>query len=357
MVNRDAQYLAGKRILLMTPFHRSQRGNSLTSERIQAGLKQMGIEIDLLSLEDENWENLFQQALDEQKYSLVHGFHGLHFAKVLRKTPKLHHLPLVLTMTGTDINFDLAGTNKELILNGMRAVQKIVVFNKQFAHHISSTYSEFHNQLLVIPQGVKLEDAPAISRQDIGLHDSDFVFLLPSGLREVKNIGLALDTLEALWPKYQNLRLLIMGAAIEEGYTKSILHRIKFLPWASYVGEIPHSMVKAYYQLADVVLNTSLAEGQPQAALEAMTLGIPAILTAVPGNLGIIEHGVQGYYAANQQELLEAARKLMQNPDVKKALGRAAHRLLNCNFLTETEFNSHAALYRSLLTNYLGMKA
>ncbi len=347
--NSDAVHLQGKSVLLLTPFHRSQRGNSLTSERIQSGLIKMGIPIDLISLEDENWEKILQEVLENKKYSIVHGFHGLHFARVLQKIPELHRLPLVLTMTGTDINFDLTGSDRDLVLNSMRAVQRIIVFNKQFARGISSFYPEFQDKLLAIPQGVQLEDAPAISRQDLGSRDEDFVFLLPSGLRAVKNIDLAFDVLEALWPKFNNLRLWIMGASIEENYSKSIVQRIKFLPWASYWGEIPHSRVKSYYQLADVVLNTSLAEGQPQAALEAMSLSIPAILTAVPGNLGIIEHAVQGFYAGNQEELMEAARKLLQDDNLKKTMGVAAQDLVKANFLPEAEFNSHAALYRSLI--------
>ncbi len=349
MVNTsDVVHLTGKAILLLTPFHRSQRGNSLTSERIQSGLKQMGITIDLISLEDENWEKDLQEALENKYYSIVHGFHGLHFARVLQKVPGLYRLPLVLTMTGTDINFDLAGSNRDLVLYSMRAVQKIVVFNKQFAGEISAAYPEFQDKLLAIPQGVQLEDVPAIRRQDIGLQDRAFLFLLPSGLRAVKNIHLALDALEALWPKFNDLRLWVMGASIEENYSQSIIQRMKLLPWARYWGEIPHSRVKSYYQLADVVLNTSLAEGQPQAAIEAMSLSIPAILTAVPGNLGIIEHEVQGFYARNQEELMEAARKLLQDDNLKKTMGAAAQKLVKDNFLPEAEFNSHAALYRSL---------
>ncbi len=347
--NSDVVHLKGKEILLLTPFHRSQRGNSLTSERIQSGLKKMGINIDLISLEDDNWHKLFQSALENNQYSLVHAFHGLHFARVLQKTAGLRRLPLVLTMTGTDINFDLAGPYRDLILNGMRRVQKIVVFNKQFAGVISASYPGLHDKLVSIPQGVQLEDTPAISRADLGLRDSDCVFMLPSGLRAVKNIDLALDALAALWLEFNNLRLLILGAEIEENYSRRILLRIKSLPWASYRGEIPHNQVKAYYQLADVVLNTSLAEGQPQAALEVMSLSIPAILTAVPGNLGIIEHGVHGFYARNQAEIEAAARILLQDHNLRKAMGDAACDLVRLNFLPEAEFNSHAALYRSLL--------
>ncbi len=349
LINYDTLHPSGKAVLLLTPFHRSQRGNSLTSERIQTGLKQMGINIDLLSLEDKDWERTLHHGLAIHKYSLVHGFHGLHFARVLNKGPDLHRLPLVLTMTGTDINYDLAGKDRDLVLQSMRIVKRIIVFNQQFEIEIAAAYPEFQSKLQLIPQGVCLEDSPVISREELGLQDKDFIFILPSGLREVKNIDLALDALSELWFEYREVRLLIMGAAIEEDYSDMILQRMQDLPWVSYLGEIPHNQVKAYYQLADVVLNTSLAEGQPQAALEVMSLSIPAILTAVPGNLGIIEHGVQGFYAGNKSELLEAAQKLILDNNLKQVMGRAAAEMIQLKFQPETEFNAHAALYQSLL--------
>jgi len=309
----------------------------------------MGIDIDLLSLEDKNWEQTIRHGLATARYSLAHGFHGLHFARVLEKEPGLYRLPLVLTMTGTDINLDLAGVDRDLVLQSMRSVQRIILFNQQFEMEIAAAYPEFQPKLLSIPQGVQLEDSPVISRQELGLQDKDFVFILPSGLRKVKNIDLALDALSGLWSEYKQVRLLIMGAAIEEEYSANILQRIQDMTWVSYLGEIPHNQVKSYYQLADVVLNTSVSEGQPQAALEAMSLSIPAILAAVPGNIGIIEHGIQGFYAGNSYELLEASRRLILDHKLKKSMGRAAGQLVRLKFQPEAEFSAHAALYQSLL--------
>ncbi len=349
LANADAAHLKGKRILLLTPFHRSQRGNSLTSERIQNGLRRMAIEVDLLSLEDQGWANTLHQGLAQDRYHLVHGFHGLKFSRVLEKMPELGQLPLVLTMTGTDINYDLLGAHKVAVLAAMRAVQRIIVFNQAFLSTLAVIYPEFQGKLHSIPQGVQLEPALSLDRKKLGLEASDFVFILPSGLREVKNIELALDALSQLWPQHPQLRLLVLGAAIDDDYSKRIMKRIKDLPWVTYLGEIPHHQVQAYYGLADVVLNTSQAEGQPQAALEAMSLGLPALLTAVPGNLGIIEDGRQGFYAKNSSELQEAARRLILDPQLKQRLGQAAAQLVELNFQAPREFKAHTALYRQVL--------
>jgi glycosyltransferase involved in cell wall biosynthesis len=352
----DARYLKGKRILLITPFHRGQRGNSLTSERIQNGLRKMEIDIDLLSLEDQDWKATLLHALSRTRYAMIHVFHGLKYARVLEHIPKLRELPLVLTMTGTDINLDLLGPHRELVLTAMRAVERIIVFNEDFLSSLSIEFPEFQAKLLSIPQGVHLEPASSIDGKQLGLGEGNFVFILPSGLREVKNIELALDALSQVWTRQPHIRLLILGAAIENDYSKMIMKRIDNLPWVTYLGEIPHHQVHAYYRLADVVLNTSQAEGQPQAALEAMSLGIPAILTAVPGNLGIIEDGVQGFYASNSFQIQESANRLISDQKLKQQMGQAAAQLVRSKFQAQREFDAHAALYRQILAG-TGVKA
>lgn len=72
--------------------------------------------------------------------------------------------------------------------------------------------------------------------------------------------------------------------------------QIQYSPRTAYLGEIDHRAISGLYAAADLVLNTSLAEGQPQAALEGMSLGLPAIMTAVTGNLGIMTGGREGFY-------------------------------------------------------------
>lgn len=49
-----ASDLKNSTILMITPFHKNSRGNKLTSERLQTGLRQRGWAIDLLSLESDD---------------------------------------------------------------------------------------------------------------------------------------------------------------------------------------------------------------------------------------------------------------------------------------------------------------
>ena len=337
------------RILMITPFHKNPRGNKLTSERLKIGLSRRGWNIDLLSLELDNWQEILGNDIREKRYSMIHGLNITHFARVLSAFPEITRLPLLLTTTGTDVNYDLVLNHEPVIAKTLDAVRYIVIFNDYFKSIFEKLYPENLGKLIIIPQGVLLEKGEGPNRSQSGLHEDDFVFLLPSGFRPVKNLELAIDGLEQLQPEFSYLRLLILGTIIDQEYSDRILKRINTLPWVIYPGEFPHQQMYSLLSIGDVVLNTSHAEGQPQAALEAMSLGKPCLLTAVPGNINIIENGVEGYYVHDRDDLAAAARKLMVNHELRRQMGENARCLVEEKYSVKKELDAYETLYNKLL--------
>ena len=340
---------AKNKILMISPFHRQQRGNSLTTARIKQGLEARGFNIDLLSLEECTAIDHLETKMAANKYALVHGFHALYLARFLREKRWLEEIPLVLTTTGTDLHYELYGPEKALVERAFQIAQKIVVFHQDFIRLISQLYPELQPKLLNIPQGIFLPPGSALESSQLGLQKEDFVFLLPSGLRPVKHIELAIDALEELQAAYPKLQLVIIGARLNHDYSQSIMERISLLPWVKYLGEIPHEKVYSVMMHCNVVINCSHTEGQPQGALEAMSLGKPCILTAVPGNLNIIEHGREGFYVRNAEELRQAAQRFLDQPELTLKMGRAACSLVANHFSLEKELNAYACLYQQIL--------
>jgi len=344
-----ASHLMNSTILMITPFHKKSRGNKLTSERLQTGLQKRGWTIDLLSLESDDWQCILSGALKEKRYSLIHGLNITYFSRVLSVFPDIAQLPLVLTTTGTDLNYDIQSSFKPEIAETLNAVKYIVVFDDYFRTIFQQFYPKSASKLVTIPQGVSLEKRKGPDRNELGLNENDFVFLLPSGLRPVKNLEFAIDALEKLHPEFPNLRLLILGAVIDQKYSEFIQKRIQSLPWTVYPGEFPHDQMYGMMSLADVVLNTSYGEGQPQAALEAMSLGKPCLLTAVPGNLNIIVNGREGYYIQSQADMVAAARILITNRQLCRQMGENARRLVEKKYSLQKELCGYEAIYQRLL--------
>lgn len=335
-------------VLLITPFHKSQRGNTLTTRRICTGLTRQGLTAELLSLEDTDYQVKLHQHLGSGRFNMVHAFNGLYLAKIMSSHPQLLDYPLIATLTGTDIN--LPENQEYAALEPVfTAAQYIVVFHEDFKNRLLSHRPSLEEKVAVIPQGICLPSAPARKPQDFGIPVDSTVFLLPTGLRPVKNLGLALDGLEPLASEDSRVRLLIMGPVIDKTYGLHILQRIKALPWVVYIGEVSHTEISGVFTLGDVVMNCSEAEGQPQAALEAMSLGVPAILSDVPGNRSIIKNGREGFYIKTSRDLYQAARILLNRPALRQEMGQAAAELVKARFDYTCEIRQHIEIYKKAL--------
>jgi len=86
------------------------------------------------------------------------------------------------------------------------------------------------------------------------------------------------------------------------------------------------ALVARYYQAADLYLHAARAETFPNAILEALACGTPAIATAVGGIPEQIDPGVTGILVppGDSQGLAEAIRALLDDPTRRAHLGAAA---------------------------------
>lgn len=335
---------------MVTPFSQVQRGNSITATRIRDGLSLRGYDIDLLSLDDPLWQERLQDALPRSEYGLLHGFNARFMGQFLIAKPWAAAMPFLLTTTGTDINIDLGSEHHAAVMEAMQTAGKIVVFHEDLKDQIIPSYPQGQDKLVVIPQSVCLPNPVPSTRSAWGWSAEETLFILPSGLRPVKNISMAIDALSLLYPRYLHLRLIIVGAALESSYSRPLLERISSLPWVTYLGEMPHREMGALLAAGDVVLNTSWSEGQPQAALEAMSLGLPCILTAVPGNLNLITNGQEGFYVHDEIGLIQAAQRLLDDPELRRRMGAAARALITSKYHSRLEMDAYDKLYRQLQT-------
>ncbi|MBO8158861.1 glycosyltransferase [Thermosyntropha sp.] len=337
-------------ILLLTPFYKQQRGNAVTARRILEGYKKNGLKTEVLSLEEENWPYKIKNILKARKPELLHIFNARYMLHVLTKVPEIKEFPFLLTLTGTDINDNFSEIkDMEQIFN---LAEYIVVFHSYFAEVLERKYPYIYREKIkVIPQGVKIPEVTGKKRRDFGWEENEVVFILPSGLRPVKNIMLAVRGLEKAYLLFPQTRLVIAGAIIDKAYAEEVLNYIKKHEWIRYLGEIPHEKIGDYLALSDVAINCSLAEGQPQAVLEAMALGKPAILTDVPGNRGIIENYREGIYVKSEEDLMRAAVFLIENGEQRIEMGRAAMNLVKEKYIPESEILSYCELIERIMKN------
>ena len=108
------------------------------------------------------------------------------------------------------------------------------------------------------------------------------------------------------------------------------------------------SDIEDYLQAADLGLFTSETESFCLSILEAMCFGCPSVARRVGGIPEVVEDGVTGLLVSSDDagELARAVESLIQNPERRLVLGRAAQQHARERFSSEAIVPQYEALYR-----------
>jgi glycosyltransferase involved in cell wall biosynthesis len=101
----------------------------------------------------------------------------------------------------------------------------------------------------------------------------------------------------------------------------------------------------------DCLVHPSLAEGMPNAVLEAMAAGLPVIVTGVGGVPEIVDDGLTGLIVPPRSSEALAARMIRVGSDeaLRARLGTAAREAMATGFSVRREAEETLSVYHSLL--------
>jgi glycosyltransferase involved in cell wall biosynthesis len=108
--------------------------------------------------------------------------------------------------------------------------------------------------------------------------------------------------------------------------------------------------IRPLYDLLELVLLPSRAEGLSQSLLEAMALGKPVIASAAAGNLDLVTHESDGLLVPplEPEAWAAAINRLFDDPELGLRLGGAARRTAREKFALEHTVQRTLGLYRAL---------
>lgn len=104
-------------------------------------------------------------------------------------------------------------------------------------------------------------------------------------------------------------------------------------------------------QASDVFLFPSKKEGMPNAVLEAMACGVPALVSSTAGVARLIVPGVNGYALdpADERAFVDRLVPLLRDESLRASLGRSARAQVVENFSLERIAQRYQELYAELL--------
>jgi glycosyltransferase involved in cell wall biosynthesis len=161
-------------------------------------------------------------------------------------------------------------------------------------------------------------------RQELGVHDEQFVLLLVGNDWRKKGLYTLLGALPLLADR--QVLLLVVGDDEKLPYQEQIHRsglsdRVRFLP--------SRQDVAFYYAAADAYVGPSLEDTFAQPPAEAMACGLGVITSATNGTAEIITDGVDGLIVQDPNDVEELGaqiRRLCEDPNLRRQLGENAAR-------------------------------
>ena len=146
----------------------------------------------------------------------------------------------------------------------------------------------------------------------------DIVYL--GRLTAQKNPKRLIDVLKIVVSSKEEVRICIIGTGELEGEVcrrveeENLKNNINYLGFMSN----PYGILKN----SKVMIMTSLWEGTPMCALEAMSLGVPIVSTPTDGLCELVDEGKTGYLSQDNNELAKYCINILDNQDLYNELSK-----------------------------------
>jgi glycosyltransferase involved in cell wall biosynthesis len=211
-------------------------------------------------------------------------------------------------------------------------------------------------QIARIPNGIETK-APADRREPAPAARVEFLFV--GSLTPKKNTLIIPEAVSRLPAAYQDrIRIRLLGDGPQRSILRATIERLRVAASVELVGFVRQPDV--YLATADVFLLPSLTEGLSNAALEAMSWGLPLILSHAGGNTDLIcENAAQDLApggvregdagllidAGRPESLADALRFMVDHPGKRRSMGQRSFERAGACYSMERVATQYEELY------------
>lgn len=126
-------------------------------------------------------------------------------------------------------------------------------------------------------------------------------------------------------------KFIIVGEGSEKERLKNLAVSLDVVDSVSFIGFVLNDELPRYLNATDVYVSTSLSDGGIAASTaEAMSCGLPVIVTDVANNRMWVEDGVNGFVIPikNRKMLAERIIYLLKNEDARRRFGNINRKII-----------------------------
>jgi glycosyltransferase involved in cell wall biosynthesis len=295
---------------------------------------------------------------ERKNYDIVYFLmQGLHLAVGL-PIVRLLHKPVVAKIAGSGV---LPLMNKSVVgrfeLECLQRVQRLMILNdgmrqEAIDHGLSA------NQLMWMPNpvdtdefapGSKGERSDLRSRFDVPLAAP--VVLYCGRLAPEKALGSLLDAFAIVLQRLPEARLVLVGDGSSRSQLEQQALQLGIHANVRFTGAVHPSQVSSWLKIADVFALVSPSEGFPCAVAEALSAGLPCVVSNIPANRQLIkpeEHGLL-VPVGNATAIAEAIERILTDGPGRVRMGQAARKCIVDNYGTSKIADRYETLFRVVL--------
>lgn len=172
-------------------------------------------------------------------------------------------------------------------------------------------------------------------------YDYDIVYL--GRLSTPKNPIRLINIIREVAKIYPSVKVAIIGIGELEEEVKKLTEKYKLSNNISFLGFLDNP----YKILSDskLMIMTSLWEGTPMCALEAMSLGIPIVSTPTDGLTYLVTHNITGFLSDKDEELVEKCLKLITDKQLNQFMSENSMKKIKAIMNPKDYINKIKALY------------
>ena len=288
-------------------------------------------------------------------YFLMQGLHlaaGLPVARLLGK-------PVVMKVSGSGIITAMRGSwLGRLELRFLRRwARRVMILNPGMAEEATAAGLE-PDRLLWMPNPVDTDEfAPCAPerrcelRARFGIEPSAPVIVFTGRLAPEKELPSMIRAFAAVRRELPRATLVLVGDGPMRSQLETLAAELNLAGAVRFTGRQTGAEVRQWLQASDVFALVSSNEGLPCSLLEAMSVGLPSVISDIPANVQLVETEVHGLHAAlgSPDHIAGALNRLLVDAPLRARLGAAARERVLAGYSVDKVVDRYEALFSETL--------
>lgn len=225
---------------------------------------------------------------------------------------------------------------------------RFVALNKRVVEELTAVNVP-PQRIVELPNGVETDDISPKTTYE--LHDPARLIFV-GRLHPQKGLDTLLQACQELKRVYDGrLQLQLLGDGPLREELEQLAKQLDISDIVQFVGQT--DQVISHLQEADIFVLPSRAEGISNALLEAMSVGLPAVVSGIPGNVDVIEDEKCGllFPVDDSQALASRLHRLLGEAKLRQQLGKQARQRVVERFSLDYVADCYIDLYHTLVSS------